>query len=923
MREVGTRDHKLREQEGASELIIPMSIHRKIKNFRPSTEAITLKVGALVDTGARVAIVKTGLLPETWLTTPPQPKRFVSAGGGHIPGGEKGAHVSTVFTVRTKSGEKKNHRVNAFFYEADITDDVILSYKFLKKNRLVIIPGHDCIMTETDLDIPPATPGCSNRVTTDTEEQISPMQQETPEEDCGPPSTSSTLIPQTDAGEAPVRDPAMDTLPTPARVVPYSLSGTRGVGRVDKASSEDVWNLETMGELPASQHPGTVYGLETTDADNRHSGGKVELEKDCTECNNRDDDTGMGRGSFPEAGVNGSIGSPRRTMSSVTHTTESSSECGCTEEDLSDFGAISSVRPDEAQIPQSGGEWHRECPIEPATLLTYRDAPAPTESDLDRCGPSRFRYDKPKKRRKFVSDKQKEYLDMESKLHKPDGKETGRLWKTESYAVINPVRDQILQWAGFTPTIDAFAERCNARFPRYWDKSMDAFRQDWGPEVLWVNAPFSEMDQVVNKIVASGARGIMIVPVWRTKAWFQALQHIAVKWIDLPKEVDLYRSNSGRIYPQRWWTTRAVVFDGEAAREDYRATYRLHRLDHRDEHTLGHYYMGHSEEYFDRVDREISAHWVRSKTSPSLIRSVVEENQPFPESDQAKLRVQQKYKHVLFEKKLAKNVSVASRGKFAQAFIRLKDPKVTPKKCHPFRLTGDREQGLKTLVNQFLENGWIQEVKGSEWASRAFVVPKPETNKWRCVIDYRDLNALTQDDAGPIPNIEDTIADQAKNKIWSVLDLEWGFHQMHLEEESRKYTTFVTPWATYEWTVLPMGVKNGPSMFQRLVKSALEHIPECKVYIDDIIIGTGGETTEEIVQNHERVLGQVMEALANYNLTVKGEKCHLFQEEVKFCGHILRNGTRRAAPSKLLAIEKWQSPSVNTVTKLKGFLGLT
>ena len=40
---------------------------------------------------------------------------------------------------------------------------------------------------------------------------------------------------------------------------------------------------------------------------------------------------------------------------------------------------------------------------------------------------------------------------------------------------------------------------------------------------------------------------------------------------------------------------------------------------------------------------------------------------------------------------------------------------------------------------------------------------------------------------------------------------------MHLEESSRSMTAFITPFGVYEWKVLPMGVKVGPQVFQRLV----------------------------------------------------------------------------------------------------------
>ena len=65
----------------------------------------------------------------------------------------------------------------------------------------------------------------------------------------------------------------------------------------------------------------------------------------------------------------------------------------------------------------------------------------------------------------------------------------------------------------------------------------------------------------------------------------------------------------------------------------------------------------------------------------------------------------------------------------------------------------------------------------------------------------------------PLPVIEDMLLRQQGNRMWTLLDLEDGFHQMPLSEDSRQYTAFYTPWGVFEWKVLPMGVKVGPQAF--------------------------------------------------------------------------------------------------------------
>jgi len=132
----------------------------------------------------------------------------------------------------------------------------------------------------------------------------------------------------------------------------------------------------------------------------------------------------------------------------------------------------------------------------------------------------------------------------------------------------------------------------------------------------------------------------------------------------------------------------------------------------------------------------------------------------------------------------------------------------------------------------------------------------------------------------------------------------------------------VTPWGTYEFTVLPMGVKNGPAMFQRMIMWILRDIPNVVVYIDDVLVGSKGSPDRELLQNHHHDVVQVLQAFRRHKVTAKGLKVHLFMLMIKFCGHILSDGQRRAAPSKLQAISEWKPKDITRVTHLRGFLGL-
>ena len=54
-----------------------------------------------------------------------------------------------------------------------------------------------------------------------------------------------------------------------------------------------------------------------------------------------------------------------------------------------------------------------------------------------------------------------------------------------------------------------------------------------------------------------------------------------------------------------------------------------------------------------------------------------------------------------------------------------------------------------------------------------------------------------------------------------------------------------TPSGSLQWTMMPMGLKNGPSMFQKMMVNvlfqkhkALDVQEFCTIYIDDLLIAT-------------------------------------------------------------------------------------
>ena len=105
-------------------------------------------------------------------------------------------------------------------------------------------------------------------------------------------------------------------------------------------------------------------------------------------------------------------------------------------------------------------------------------------------------------------------------------------------------------------------------------------------------------------------------------------------------------------------------------------------------------------------------------------------------------------------------------------------------------------------------------------------------------MDYRRLNAVTQQDAYPLPRIDDSLDALSGSKFFSTLDLVSGYWQVPLDEDAQEKSAFATRSGLRKWKVLPFGLTSAPSTFQRLMERVLHglHWKSLLLYLDDIIV---------------------------------------------------------------------------------------
>jgi hypothetical protein len=188
--------------------------------------------------------------------------------------------------------------------------------------------------------------------------------------------------------------------------------------------------------------------------------------------------------------------------------------------------------------------------------------------------------------------------------------------------------------------------------------------------------------------------------------------------------------------------------------------------------------------------------------------------------------------------------------------------------------------------------------------------------KYRFCVDYRALNAVTKPDAYSIPNIVDTLDSLGQSKIFSVLHMASGYHQIAIKYEHKEKTAFLCHKGHFQFVKMPFGLNNAPATYQRYIDVILMGLKgiDCLVYLNDIIRFSAN------MREHVKKLGAIFERLERANFKIQPEKCVFATDTVEYLGLICTLFGIRPDPKKIRAIEEY--PVAKTVRDFRAFIGL-
>ena len=192
---------------------------------------------------------------------------------------------------------------------------------------------------------------------------------------------------------------------------------------------------------------------------------------------------------------------------------------------------------------------------------------------------------------------------------------------------------------------------------------------------------------------------------------------------------------------------------------------------------------------------------------------------------------------------------------------------------------------------------------------------KKKSGKWQVCVDFTDLNKACPKDPFFMPKIDQLVNATVDHPRMSFLDAFQDYHQIPLALDDQEKTAFVTLIGNYHYKVMPFGLKNAGSTYQRMMTRMFESQlgKNIEIYIDNMVVKS------KMVLEHLGDLRVIFEILRKYKLRLNASKCSFGVGSGKFLGYMVTHKRFEVNPDQIKTINNLQSPrNPKEVQKLTG-----
>ena len=238
-----------------------------------------------------------------------------------------------------------------------------------------------------------------------------------------------------------------------------------------------------------------------------------------------------------------------------------------------------------------------------------------------------------------------------------------------------------------------------------------------------------------------------------------------------------------------------------------------------------------------------------------------------------------------------------------------------PRKGKVYPLLREVREEVREFVKEQLRKGYIWPSKLPQTVLVFFVGKKD--GKKRMVQDYKYLNEWMVKNNYPLPLISDVLENIGIKKLFTKMDLRWGYNNIRIKERNEWKAAFTMPEGLFELTVMFFGLTNSLATFQVMMNKLLRDLintGKVAVFIDDVIVGT------EMEEGHDELVVEVIKRLEENDLYMKLEKCKWKVREVDFLGVVIGLEGIKMEKEKVKGVLEWPTPKC--VKDIQKFLGL-
>jgi len=238
-----------------------------------------------------------------------------------------------------------------------------------------------------------------------------------------------------------------------------------------------------------------------------------------------------------------------------------------------------------------------------------------------------------------------------------------------------------------------------------------------------------------------------------------------------------------------------------------------------------------------------------------------------------------------------------------------------PRKGKIYSLSKNKREEVQNFIENQLRKGYIRPSKSPQTLP-VFFVGKKDGSKWM-VMDYHNLNSQIVKNNYLLPLITELIDNMGSKRVFTKMDLRWGFNNVRIKEGDKWKRAFITYIGSFEPIVMFFGMTNSPATFQAMMNKILRDLinkGKVAVFVDDVLVET------ETKEGHNEIVEEILRRLKENNLYIKPEKCMWKARKIRLLGVVIGPNGIEMEAEKVDEVLNWPQPK--NMKDIRKFLGL-